>query len=128
MVALLGESEKDIVAVVDKCGPSDLTTSAMNPVQALTVLRAFGTLPGPALRRLSPLYGVHKGMPPFLLIHGERDSLVPLAQSKALAERLRAAAVPVELIVVKNAGHDFKVHGIEERLAERIADFLARSL
>ncbi len=43
--------------------------------------------------------------PPFLIIHGDQDQVVPMAQSEILAAELEAAGVPVTYQVVKNAGH-----------------------
>jgi dipeptidyl aminopeptidase/acylaminoacyl peptidase len=43
--------------------------------------------------------------PPFLLIHGDADPLVPLQQSEVMLEALKKAGVPAELIVKKGGGH-----------------------
>ena len=40
------------------------------------------------LKAISPLYAVHKGMPPFLAIHGTRDDQVPYEQSTILCEAM----------------------------------------
>ena len=47
------------------------------------------------------------GAPPFLIIHGDQDAVVPLAQSQELYQRLLAAGDSATLTVVKNAGHEF---------------------
>jgi acetyl esterase/lipase len=70
----------------------------------------FGRLAGPlavraAFRDISPVYHVTRGSAPTLLIHGDRDELVPLQQSETLAARLREVGVPVRLEVRKGAGH-----------------------
>lgn len=43
--------------------------------------------------------------PPFQLIHGETDMIVPLKTSQKFAEALRNAGAPVELTVIPNHGH-----------------------
>jgi dipeptidyl aminopeptidase/acylaminoacyl peptidase len=43
--------------------------------------------------------------PPFLIIHGDADPLVPLAQSEKLLAALKAANVPAELIIKKGGAH-----------------------
>ena len=43
--------------------------------------------------------------PPFLIMHGDQDPLVPIAQSRELAEALKAVGVNVTFEVVKGAGH-----------------------
>jgi len=45
----VGFSESPLFAVIDKCGPADLTIQ-MDLVQSMTVQRAFGRLPGPNSR------------------------------------------------------------------------------
>jgi len=58
-------------------------------------------------RAMSPLTHVTSDDPPFFLVHGDNDRLVPLSQSVALQEALRRAGVKVELLVVPGAGHGF---------------------
>ena len=41
------------------------------------------------LKAISPLHAVHKGMPPFLAIHGTRDDQVPYEQSTIMCEAMR---------------------------------------
>jgi dipeptidyl aminopeptidase/acylaminoacyl peptidase len=42
---------------------------------------------------------------PTLLIHGDKDELIPLQQSEVFAARLKEAGVPVKLVVKKDKGH-----------------------
>jgi acetyl esterase/lipase len=58
-------------------------------------------------RKASPIFYVGSGAPPLLLVHGDQDDLVPFDQSVRMAEAYRRAGLPVEFILVKNAGHDF---------------------
>jgi acetyl esterase/lipase len=60
------------------------------------------------LREVSPVDHVSAGDPPTLLIHGDRDSAVPLQQSRQLHDRLRDASVPVRLVVREGAGHAYQ--------------------
>ena len=55
----------------------------------------------------SPITHVTAGDPPFLLIHGDQDTLVPYEQSQLMYDRLRQMDVPAQLVIVKNAGHSF---------------------
>src|SRR4029079_15429754 len=57
------------------------------------------------LRAISPLFAVHKGMPPFLAIHGTRDDQVPYEQSTLLCDAMRKVAVPCDIITVEAGGH-----------------------
>ena len=58
-------------------------------------------------RAASPVHQVHAGAPPFLLVHGDDDVLVPTHQSERLRDALTAAAVPNELQLVHGYGHMF---------------------
>lgn len=61
----------------------------------------------------SPLRIVQKSAPPTLLIHGERDSLVYIQQSRMLAERLLKLQVPRYLVELPWAEHggDVTIYG-----------------
>jgi acetyl esterase/lipase len=54
---------------------------------------------------ISPIYQVSPDDPPTLIIHGDADNLVPIQQSEAIVAKLKAAGVPVKLVVRKGAGH-----------------------
>lgn len=54
----------------------------------------------------SPIIWVKKGYPPTLLVHGDKDPLVPLQQSKKMDAALAAAGVVHKLVVVPGGGHD----------------------
>jgi len=57
------------------------------------------------LRAVAPIHGVHKGMPPFLAIHGTKDDQVPFSQSTTFCEAIRKAGSQCELITVEGGGH-----------------------
>ena len=54
---------------------------------------------------ISPARLVKAGAPPFLLIHGDADPLVPLQQSQKLLKALQDNGCSAELIVKKGGGH-----------------------
>jgi acetyl esterase/lipase len=100
------------------------------PVIPLRVMKAT-SLTDPARYRLaSPVDQAHPDAPPFLLIHGDYDSLVPLAETKFFASRLAEAGTSVEMIEVRWGQHAFDVlAGPRTRaLACVIEDFLNRRL
>lgn len=75
-------------------------------------LRAFVKVTDPAerrelLRQASPITYVTAQSPPTLLVHGDRDEVVPLQQSEVLAKKLRDCGVKVELIVHPGGGHSW---------------------
>jgi acetyl esterase/lipase len=55
--------------------------------------------------KVSPITHVNAESAPTLLIHGDKDDLVPLQQSEIMLEKLKKAGVPAELIVRKGVGH-----------------------
>ena len=55
--------------------------------------------------QISPALLVTPGTPPFLLIHGDADTVVPLQQSETMLAALKKAGVAAELIVKKDGGH-----------------------
>ena len=57
------------------------------------------------LKSVSPAYLVTPAFPPTLLIHGDKDPLVPLEQSRSFEAKLKAAGVRTDLVVVPGAGH-----------------------
>jgi dipeptidyl aminopeptidase/acylaminoacyl peptidase len=70
--------------------------------------------------RLAPLASA--GVP-VLLLHGDRDTVVPLeANSGLFAERYRALGGPVRLILVPGGGHDHLPHWFQ---CAELADFLS---
>ncbi len=58
-------------------------------------------------RWASPITYVHKGAPPFLTMHGDKDDTVPLDQSVAFHQALEKAGADSTLMVIKDAGHSF---------------------
>jgi acetyl esterase/lipase len=55
--------------------------------------------------RANPATYVTPQAPPFLIVHGDRDPLVPYHQSTLLVAALEAAGVPVTFYTVVGAGH-----------------------
>jgi acetyl esterase/lipase len=56
-------------------------------------------------RDISPITHVAKDNPPTLIIHGDKDALVPVQQAETMAAKLKEAGVVSELIVKKGGGH-----------------------
>ncbi len=60
-----------------------------------------------AARQASPVTYARAGLPPFLLIFGDQDEIVPPAQSRLLTDALRTAGAEAELISMPGSGHNF---------------------
>ena len=128
------EGAPPVKAVVSLYGPMDLTLYASDPVGALVIADFLGASyeENPELwRRASPIHWVNPDAPPFLLIHGTADTVVPVEHSIAMARALEGAGGVVELLLVPGAGHEFHLLPFSwaNLLARsRIQEFLARVL
>ena len=71
--------------------------------------------------RANPITYVSKESPPFLLIHGDQDPLVPVHQAQLLYDALKEKGVPVQLHIVKGAGHGVGGRDVNE-LIDRFFD------
>lgn len=111
MAALKPETAGAVQAVVAFYSPSDLVklldANPRIPASIRQTLREspFGDLLFAGLRDLSPVAWVRKDSPPFLLIHGTRDMLVPFDQSEALCDAVHTAGASCELYPVDGGGH-----------------------
>ncbi len=128
------EQSSRVQAVVDMFGPTDLTVlfEGANP---RLMEQVFGTSDrnSEILKRASPVNWVSSDDSPFLILHGERDPLVPVSQSQIFYEKLQAAKVPATLVIVKNAGHGFVPMGgpispTRQELTKMMGDFFDQYL
>lgn len=76
-------------------------------------------------KQASPITYVSKDDPPFLIVHGNRDNLVPLHQSQEFHEALTKAGVTSTFHVVKGAGHGFPNR---PELTTLVIDFFDKNL
>ncbi len=114
-----GNSEQSsrVQAVIDWFGPSDFTTIAEQAGPDSQLDHAASDSPeakllGGRIRdnkdkatKASPVAYVNKEAAPFLIMHGDKDRVVPYAQSVELAEALKKAGVDVTLKKIEGAGH-----------------------
>lgn len=115
----LDQSDR-VQAVIDIYGPADFTTvvqqaaedkNAKNIFAFNTPTDPYSSLIGsklddkPKTDAVSPVYHVSKNSPPFLILHGTHDTLVPYAQSVQLEAALKAQGVPVWLQTLPGSGH-----------------------
>lgn len=123
-------------AVVDWYGVADPDALERMPPMASTAIGLPDHPPdlllagaGPATHDdATPLRQVRPGAPPFLLLHGTADRVVPFAQSEALLDALRAANVPAELVPVEGADHIFAGCPDVDALVTRSVRFLGDAL
>ena len=124
MAALRGRGDTAVKAVVALYAPCDLisliNSSNYVPAQIRACMRGtpWGTLFMAGLSQLSPIDNVRHDMPPFLLIHGTADPLVPFRQSSDMCERMKKAGASCELYPVAGAGHGIRLWESVPQLAD----------
>jgi acetyl esterase/lipase len=106
--------ESRVQAVCDFFGPTDFTKMSSFPS---TMRHDAADSPeskligGPIqenkekVQRASPIAYVTKDDPPFLIVHGDKDPLVPHNQSEIFYEALKKAGVETTLYTVQGGGH-----------------------
>jgi acetyl esterase/lipase len=151
LVTLLGTSDKSsnlegnggyydqssrVQAVVDLFGPADLVTM-FESTSPQWLQNVFGTpnYNSDDIKRVSPVTYITSDDPPFLILQGDQDTVVPQEQSEILFRKLKEANVPASLVIVKNAGHGFRpvpitaiISPSEQEMTLMIADFFDRYL
>ncbi|HXZ62119.1 MAG TPA: alpha/beta hydrolase [Acidimicrobiales bacterium] len=78
-------------------------------------------------RYASPTYQVHAGAPPFFVLHGQNDTLVPVETARVFVERLRAVSrQPVVFAELPLAQHAFDILASLrcQATTSAVADFL----
>ncbi len=106
------DQSNQVQAVVDLYGVSDLTrVFDRDATQVWPGVFNANKKSDPQLIIASPLTYVHPEAPPFLIIHGDQDRVVPFQQSQSLFDTLHAAGNSVDFITVKNADHGFNPAG-----------------
>ena len=111
LVAMLGTS--DTVASLEGDGGNADISSRVQAVVAMATpadMTRMGdrqNLAADLARLISPVTHVTKNSAPVLLLHGTKDTLVPMAQSELLLEKYRQAGAKAELVKIEGGAHAF---------------------
>ena len=123
----------DVTCAVDWYGPSDFTDFGTSesglfsfPPEALLIGGGIGRNPEKA-RAASPITYVGEKTPPFLILHGTDDQLVPFSQSEKLYEKLLEAGAEAELVAIAGANHGDPVF-VTGEVRKEILTFLAKHM
>jgi acetyl esterase/lipase len=122
-----------VQAVVDWFGSTDFNLGTQRPVMG-AIADFMGCEPSLCTAELlatgSPMTYVGDDAPPFLIMQGGADPIVPPIQSQALAEALKAHGVDVQLMVYPGLGHGFTgaTHAQEQQMLETAFNFLDMKL
>lgn len=130
------EQSSRVQAVCDFCGPTDFLQMDANALPRSPFRHNAPESPESKLigghivknrdkvARANPITYVSRDDPPFFIVHGDQDTIVPLHQSRLLHEALEGAGVEVELEVIRGGGHFF---GGRDTM-RRVGDFFDRHL
>jgi acetyl esterase/lipase len=126
------DADTTVQAIAPYYGVYDFTdfenmNEMMLPFLEHFVLKARYSDEPERFRAASPITYAHGEAPPFFVLHGEKDELVPSGQARAFCAALReAGAATVAYAELANAHHAFDITPtVRSRLvADAVADFL----
>jgi len=127
------EQSSKVQAVVPMAGIFDFVNELPNGLNS-AVHYAFGKLGGtrtPEMESASPVSHISADDPPFLILHGDNDGVVPVAQSENFHAQLTAAGVPSTLIIVQGGDHGLQgpqITPTQEEIFAAINMFLETNL
>jgi acetyl esterase/lipase len=150
LVALLGTADESagwdvgeytnqssrVQAVVSMSGIYDLTVKVPSGI-GTPIFYAFGALAGkesPEMLAASPVTYIDPNDPPFLILHGTQDGVLPVEQAEIMHARLAEAGVPSTLVIVENGDHGLQalpgkeISPSQDEINQIIFDFLEANL
>lgn len=119
-------ADQPLAAAALWCSPTDLV--ALRHFSAISGL--LGDTPDleAAAAQASPVTHVRSDAPPFLIVHGDADTTVPVEQAELLHKALLAAGARSTFTRVEGAGHVFAGHPNPQQLVGEAVAFFAREL
>jgi dipeptidyl aminopeptidase/acylaminoacyl peptidase len=66
-------------------------------------------------KEISPINFVSADDPPVMIIHGDKDYLVPTQQSESIIEKFKEAKVPYQFIIKEGGSHGWKNMEVDEK-------------
>lgn len=119
-----------VSAVADLYGISDVAAMVEeNPAPdcAVQLMRGMPAEKPELYRQASPLAWVKPGAPPFYLLHGDRDDVVPMSHSENLAAALREAGSETQFRVIEGMNHG-RIGTLPEMVRAEIVAFFQTHL
>lgn len=123
-----------VQAVCNWFGPTDLVKLSPPAATNNPITRLLGGTTGDKkdlALSADPITHVTADDPPFLIMHGTKDTTVPLNQSELLEAALKKAKIECEFLVFKDAGHydpEFRKQLQTDANKAKIADFFEKNL
>lgn len=80
-------------------------------------------------REMSPVNYLTKDSPPLLMLQGDKDTTIPVKQAYRMQQALETIDAPVEIEIVKNAGHNWRsvdapIEPSRDEIVERTVEFI----
>lgn len=120
------------VGVIDFYGVSDFSKIVGGTNPDLNARYYLGSKYNKVADAASPLTYVTKNAPRFLFIHGTKDTVVPISQSRILYDQLTKVGIDAEYITVQGAGHGFngpELPNVEyKKIVDNIDAFLKETI
>lgn len=125
-----------VQAICDFFGPTDLLRMSEMKGELDKETPESMVIGGPLLENVdkvnqaNPITHITVNSPPFLIVHGENDVVVPPDQSQILYDALVKAGVVADIHLVPNAGHGFEGATQDQRdeINQMVVDFFNRHL
>jgi acetyl esterase/lipase len=120
-----------VAAVVAICPPTDLrkwTTDPPAEIKKHAGLKPPLTFDAKLEADVSPVLKVTADDAPTLMIHGDKDTLVPIEHSRNILPLFEKAGVPAKLVTVEGAGHGFTPKQNKEVMAPALMEWFGKHL
>lgn len=86
-------------------------------------------------REVSPVNYLTKSSPPLLMVQGDGDTTIPVHHARYMKEKAEAIGAPVEILIIENAGHNWRTADETQKgkvptkgLIARSVEFLTQNL
>ncbi|GGH85113.1 hypothetical protein GCM10007362_41780 [Saccharibacillus endophyticus] len=116
-----------VQAVVDFSGPIDIELDFQSefhmPVMALMLGGTIRMKPELARSTNPTHYLDGREVPPFLIVHGDADTTVPLRQSRILHDALTQADIPSEFCLLEGTGHSTAEMLTRSDVLDKVGEF-----
>lgn len=127
------DQSSQVQAVLTMSGLSDFTAKMPSGINS-SIYYAFGKLAGsddPKNIAASPVTYINANTPPFLIIHGDRDGVVPVEQAEILQALLTEAGISSTLVIVEGGDHGLQgtnATPTQAEISQMISDFFENNL
>jgi alpha-L-fucosidase 2 len=114
LTAMDTDEQLSVAAVVLFAAPTDMPAlidargGDLGHIKKLFGVEVYNDMMRQKLAEISPVHQLRTGLPPFLLVHGSGDDVVPYQQSEDFKQKAAELSVPCKLLKIENATHDIR--------------------